>query len=136
MMKPVFLAIAAVAMLAGCHVGHLPEVAVRPPESYRYSSSAGGISVAVDPYLDEQRVKEYFGTDLLAEGILPVHLVIRNDSGSTYLFDPRAVSCAFSPEGLKRRTTRPRPDGFRGREKGTGGMRPSAISMFRRRSPG
>jgi hypothetical protein len=52
--------------------------------------------VAADPYVEEKRNAEYFGTDLLSEGILPVHLVIRNNSGSTYLFDPRDVSCSFA----------------------------------------
>lgn len=82
--------------LAGCSVKHLPDVVAQQPETYRYRNSVDGIDVAVDPYLEEQRIIEYFGTKILSEGILPVHLVIRNNSGSTYMFDPRDVSCSFA----------------------------------------
>ena len=96
MIKWIRLACLVFVFLAGCSVKHLPDVVAQQPETYRYRNSVDGIDVAVDPYLEEQRIIEYFGTNILSEGILPVHLVIRNNSGSTYMFDPRDVSCSFA----------------------------------------
>ncbi len=98
MTRSIRLACAAFVLLAGCAVKHLPDVGALQPAAYRYHASADGIDVAVDPYIEEQRLVEYFGTNLLSKGILPVHLVIRNGSGSTYMFDPRDVSCSLAIE--------------------------------------
>jgi len=96
MIPSVLLACASIFLLVGCTVNHLPDVVAQRPESYRFRNTVEGIVVAADPYLEEQRIVEYFGTNLLSEGILPVHLVIRNNSGSTYMFDPRDVMCSFA----------------------------------------
>lgn len=94
MAKSIRLACAALFLLAGCSVKHLPDAVTQQPATYRYHTSVDGIDVGIDPYLEEQRIVEYFGTNLLSDGILPVYLVIRNNTETTLMFDPRDVSCS------------------------------------------
>ncbi len=60
---------------------NLPPVSVTPAQSYRLQKEAGGIAVAVDPYVEEDRVKEYFGANLIKDKLLPALFVIENRQG-------------------------------------------------------
>lgn len=46
--------------------------------SGRYLHTDSGVTVSVDPFIEEERLKKYFGDDLLVKGILPVFVSIEN----------------------------------------------------------
>jgi hypothetical protein len=54
------------------------EVAVRRVSEYRHVVHQSGLSASVDPFVDEERLVNHFGADLLADGLLPIFVVLEN----------------------------------------------------------
>jgi hypothetical protein len=64
-------------MLGGCGET-VREVAVRRVSEYRHVVHQSGLSASVDPFVDEERLVNHFGADLLADGLLPIFVVLEN----------------------------------------------------------
>lgn len=64
--------------LAGCASIKPPDVRVQPASQYQLFQEKEGLKISIDPFLDEDKVKKFFGVDLLAEGILPVLVIAEN----------------------------------------------------------
>ncbi|MFH1349035.1 MAG: hypothetical protein ABIH58_05380 [Patescibacteria group bacterium] len=56
----------------------MPELAVQPVSQYRLSQVKDNLFIAVEPFYDKEKIEEYFGRDLLSDGILPILLVAEN----------------------------------------------------------
>ena len=76
----------------GCSTMHLPDYAPGSVDAYKNTQTNGLITVAVEPMTDHAKVEEYFGTDLLAKGILPVLVVAENHSPSlSYMVSEKEI---------------------------------------------
>jgi len=74
---------------------HFPDYPVRSPDAYPDKVDKSGLIVAVEPVEDREQQKTYFNSHLSSKGMLPVFLIIWNNSASdTYLFDSSAVGLA------------------------------------------
>src|SRR5439155_25218327 len=73
----------ACAVLMGCASTMLPEVTAARSEHYRFSQTKDGLSVAVDPVTDKQKLKEWLRKDIVAAGLLPMLVVVDNRNPST-----------------------------------------------------
>lgn len=79
-----------------------------PPEQlegYAHLEEHQGVTVAVKPYSGAPELKHYFSKDLTEYGLLPVNIVIFNDSGERYVFTKSYVEL-ISADG---KSTNPMP---------------------------
>ncbi len=65
-------------IFSGCATVKFDKAEVLPASSYKYSCSKSGLTISVDPFIDEDRVNRIFGYDLLSQGILPVLVIFEN----------------------------------------------------------
>jgi hypothetical protein len=63
-----------------CSTVAIQKVAAQKASYYKFSSEKSGLKVSIDSYVEEERLKTYFGCDLLSKNILPVLVVIENIS--------------------------------------------------------
>jgi len=66
---------------AGCLKAVKPmpfAVPIQPANQYAHRTQYEGLIVAADPFVEQNRLNAFFGTDLLANGILPVLVVVEN----------------------------------------------------------
>lgn len=49
----------------------------------RYASEANGFQITVDPIFDEERSKQFFGTNVLGMGVLPIYIRAENTNQNT-----------------------------------------------------
>jgi hypothetical protein len=90
--------LAGLLMVNGCATYVPPAAPVQPATQYKFTQEQQGLMVAIDPFMEEDRLKTYFGTDLLANGILPVLIVVNNHNPqSGYLV--QAESFSLSKKG-------------------------------------
>jgi len=76
-----------------------PDYPVRPAGEYANKVAAAGFIVAVEPVEDAEQQKVYFNARLGGKGILPVFIVIQNNSATdSYLFDKSAVGLGETAE--------------------------------------
>lgn len=75
-MLPVFL-------LAGCTTYKSQFVSFRPPEAYANKQQVDGIAIGGEAYADTVAAEDAFGFDIRGAGLLPVQLVMNNQSGKT-----------------------------------------------------
>jgi len=47
---------------------------------------SGGVEVFVEPFVNQNKIKKYFGTNLITKGIFPVYVKIANKSKDTSFF--------------------------------------------------
>jgi len=88
-----------VLMLNSCAIAVPPEVKIKPTITYKFFDEKDGLKISIDPIFEENRVKEYFGTDLNSLGILPVLIVAENSSSkSSYLVTKKDISL-YSKQG-------------------------------------
>ena len=70
-------------LVSGCTVPvRIYDIDVKKPSSYSHSVSLSGLSLAADTFSEEDRLKRYFGENLLERGILPILVVIQNVSAA------------------------------------------------------
>ncbi|KPK98204.1 MAG: hypothetical protein AMJ95_05715 [Omnitrophica WOR_2 bacterium SM23_72] len=98
-MKRILLFLIMVIFLSGCATIQLPELTVKPASQYRLSQNKEGLVISVDPFLEKKRVEELFGTDLLSKGILPVLVVVENNSNSSTFYLQKEQSSLEMAEG-------------------------------------
>ncbi len=72
-----------------------PHTVVAPPvhqaDLYPDAQSIAGLTVAVDEISDPERARLYFGRDVTSEDILPVMVVVTNQSDDRFLVKPSDV---------------------------------------------
>jgi len=74
---------------------HFPDYPVQPADTYANKVVKAGLIVAVEPVEDPEQQKTYFNSHLSSKGMLPVFVIIQNNSVTgTYLFDSSAVGLA------------------------------------------
>ena len=81
--------------LIGCASIMPPDVEIQTTSQYLFYQEKEGLKIAIDPYTDRDRVKTYFGIDLLAEGVLPL-LVIAENHNNEYSFFMQKDSILFA----------------------------------------
>jgi len=67
------------------------EMPVRDAGLYPLSQTIEGITVAVDEMTNSDRSKQYFGVDMFKYGIVPVNVVISNDTDRRQLVSPSDI---------------------------------------------
>ena len=76
-----------------------PDYPARSAGEYSNKVTTAGLIVAVEPVEDPTQQKTYFNSRLSSNGILPVFVVIQNNSATdTYLFDSSAVGLGDAPD--------------------------------------
>jgi hypothetical protein len=70
-------------IMPGCTGYKSQYVSFRPPEAYPNKQIVDGISIGGEAYSDRPVGKEAFGFDIIDVGLLPVQLVLNNESNST-----------------------------------------------------
>jgi hypothetical protein len=85
-----------VAMLGvGACAGYKPFEAVQIPareaDLYPTAQTKLGITVAIDEVNNVARIKQYFGTDLRADGILPINVVVSNHGQDRVMVRPSDI---------------------------------------------
>ena len=84
--------------MGGCTF-KLPSVAIQPIQQYNFVQGQDGLKIALDPFFEEERLKEFFGYDLLSHGILPVLVVAENNNPkSGYLLEKKFFSAVMKVE--------------------------------------
>lgn len=81
--KIITLFVLPVFLLAGCTGYKSQFVSFRPPEAYANKQLVDGISVGGEAYADTAVAEDAFGFDIRGAGLLPVQLVMNNQSGKT-----------------------------------------------------
>jgi hypothetical protein len=77
----------------------LPDYPARPAGEYVNKVVEAGLVLAAEPLEDAEQQKMYFNSRLSARGILPVFIVIQNNSTTdAYLFDKSAVGLGDGAE--------------------------------------
>lgn len=75
-----------------CTASHPPaQPPLRDADLYPGSQSIAGLSIAVDEIRDPERVRNYFGSDLTRDGILPVNVVLSNRGDDEFLVRPSDI---------------------------------------------
>lgn len=75
----------------GC-AGRLPEVEVQHISKYKTFQDQNGVSIAIDTFVEEERLQKFFGTDILSTfDILPVHIIIENNIGQSILMQQENI---------------------------------------------
>lgn len=87
------LVILGVLAVTGCATGtyHVVEYPQREADLYPLSQTVDGLSVAIDEVRSGQRVDRYFGADLTRRDILPVAVVVSNNSTHRVTITPADV---------------------------------------------
>jgi hypothetical protein len=82
-----------IAPLIGCSTMRLPSYSPLPFDQYPSGTTIDGLSLAAFPLTDQKEVEEFFGADLLSEGILPVLIVAENQNDTaSFVLRPDRVS--------------------------------------------
>jgi hypothetical protein len=72
-----------------------PRPVVPPPlreaDIYPNAQTIAGLAVAVDEISDPERVRQYFGTDLTEDDILPVNIIFSNKGEESFLVKPSDI---------------------------------------------
>jgi hypothetical protein len=79
-MVPTFITATLVFGLTGCSSLEMQKVTVRNSDAYEFSLQKEGFRISVDPYKEKDRLQANFGCNLLSRGVLPVLVVIENQS--------------------------------------------------------
>jgi hypothetical protein len=85
MRNPNALIVTSVVMILVFAVASCTPLKIKKPPTqkvsgYKFMAQRNGLSVSIDPYKEEGRLKEFFGGDLLSRGILPVFILVENVS--------------------------------------------------------
>lgn len=75
-------------LLAGCSTVKILEYTASSFEEQRWSGSTDELELALTPLNSKQDIKKYFGTNLVAKGILPIYVIVRNVSADNAYIIP------------------------------------------------
>ena len=68
---------------------HFPNVPISDVSEYARSRNNNGLKIAIDPFIEEDRLIRYFGGNLLSYGILPVVIIIDNGSEKAVMVEAK-----------------------------------------------
>ncbi len=86
--------------LMGCSTTELPPYQAQTFDTYQFSASNKGLTIALHPLTDKVESEKYFGKDLLAANILAGFLVVENRSPtSTFLLSNEKIQLESSKTG-------------------------------------
>jgi len=97
-MEKLFILFFVLVFYISCAAPDLPKISPRPISQYTSSKTIDGLSMAIDPYFEEERMMQLFGINLISKGILPVFTIIENGS-NTILFVEKANFSLQASEG-------------------------------------
>lgn len=97
----ILLFLSCMAIIIGCAAAKLPDVSTTPDTTYRLVQARHNITVAIDPYVQQERITRYFGKDLLRlYDILPVHVLIQNGEEAIIVEKSHITLTALSDNNL------------------------------------
>ncbi|VAW75309.1 hypothetical protein MNBD_GAMMA13-1589 [hydrothermal vent metagenome] len=83
-----FIHVTALVSITGCaSIEEFPNTEVKNISKYKTHQNQNGISIAIDLFHEEARLKQFFGTDLLSYGYLPVNVIIKNTANQFLLVE-------------------------------------------------
>lgn len=82
-LKKTAAVVVVIAQLVSCTSYKSQYVSFRPPEAYVNKQDVGGTMIGAEAYAGKGEAEEAFGFDIRGAGLLPVQLVMKNQSGST-----------------------------------------------------
>jgi len=82
-LKALLILILTTVQIAGCTSYKSQYVSFRPPEAYVNKQDVAGISIGAEAYVGRDEATDAFGFDIRETGLLPVQLVMNNQSGSS-----------------------------------------------------
>ena len=71
-------------MLAGCASHEVKDLAVKSADDYASREEVAGVTVAIETYETKEKVEEAFTINLTEEGIVPILLVMENQSDVSF----------------------------------------------------
>lgn len=74
----IFTMIIILCFIAGCSATRLPDYSPLSAHQYTHRNTQNGLIVAIHPMTETSEIEHYFGTNLLANDILPVLVVVEN----------------------------------------------------------
>ncbi len=74
------LAIALPIIIIGCTTVNLPDYSPKAFEQYHLYQTKDNLSIAIEPFYDKDKIKKYFGIDLLSHNILPMFVIAENQN--------------------------------------------------------
>lgn len=74
-----------------CTTLSVSEYKVPALDEYALVERYGGVAVAIFPMHDLDEQNKYFGTDLTDHGVLPISVIVRNNSSSSYLLSGNQI---------------------------------------------
>lgn len=81
-----------IAVLTACSKPHLfVPIPMRDADLYPQSQTKGGVAVAVDELTRPQRIKQYFGADLIRAEVLPINIIVSNHGQARFVIKPSDV---------------------------------------------
>ncbi len=91
MKQSIIIAFASLPLLfSGCSTPRLPDYPRVSPSASERTIQKSGVQIALDPFVEADRTKTYFGTDAAADGIAILHVRIANDtSDQTFLVEKK-----------------------------------------------
>ena len=63
-----------------CCTMTIENIPIQPIHNYKFSKTTDNFLIGIQPYYKKNESKKYFGRYLLADGILPILIVIKNIS--------------------------------------------------------
>jgi hypothetical protein len=83
------------------------KVAVQPAQEYSFFQSQGSVIIAVDPYLENEKIRTAFDVkDMVKKGVYPFHIIITNNSDNLISVDGPAI-LLNSPDHVDRESLPP-----------------------------
>jgi hypothetical protein len=67
------------------------QLPLREADLYPLSQTRAGITAAVDEITSADRAKDYFGVDLIKEGLLPINIIVSNHGEHRFTIKPSDV---------------------------------------------
>src|SRR3990167_11236979 len=79
---------------------HHPRLApiIKIPDFYEYKIKADPLEIVLDPYERPYKTNYLFSTDITEKGILPLHLIIWNQSGDAFDLGSAKMHIVSFPE--------------------------------------
>jgi hypothetical protein len=83
-----------------CAPVEIKKNAIQKEAIYKFTLQQNGIRISVNPYIEENRLQEFSGYDLLSKGVLPVWVVIENQNAEDgyFLLKEKTNLIVKSPE--------------------------------------
>lgn len=77
------ISLVSVLLESGCATMSVTELKTRPADSYAQHQQKNGVIIGIHPMTDKEEIKETFRINLLDKGLLPILLIVENQSTST-----------------------------------------------------